>query len=106
VFDRDKNRGSVVGVELSFGFMEEPNVESRLADMAAHEEIELASDPREWTVHVCRENLIAAKKMHWLKRLRLSLFIFLRQISRPAYYAYGLGDEVQLSAEIVPVRVR
>jgi len=50
--------------------------------------------------------LIAAKKMHWLKRLRLSLFIFLRQISRPAYYAYGLGDEVQLSAEIVPVRVR
>ena len=24
----------------------------------------------------------------------------------PAYYYYGLGDEVQLSAEIIPVRVR
>ncbi len=106
VFDRDNNRGSVVGVELSFGFMEEPNVESYVAAMAQHKEIELSPDPQEWTVHVCRENLIAAKKMNPLERLRLSLFIFLRQVSRPAYYAYGLGDQVQLSAEIVPVRVQ
>jgi len=38
VFDRDKNRGSVIGVEVSFGFMEEPNVEpperDRFADAA------------------------------------------------------------------------
>jgi hypothetical protein len=26
--------------------------------------------------------------------------------SQPAYYYYGLGDEVQLSVEIIPVRVR
>jgi len=36
----------------------------------------------------------------------LRLFVFLRQISRPAYYAYGLGDEVRLSVEVMPVRVR
>jgi len=41
-----------------------------------------------------------------LKRLRFRLFLFLRLVSRPAYYAYGLGDEVQLAAEIMPVRVR
>ena len=34
VFDRDKGRGSIVGVELSFGFMEEPNVERLLEEMA------------------------------------------------------------------------
>jgi K+ transporter len=27
-------------------------------------------------------------------------------VSRPAYYYYGLGDEVQLSAEVVPVKVQ
>jgi len=32
--------------------------------------------------------------------------MLLRLISRPAYYYYGLGDEVQLSAETLPVRVR
>jgi KUP system potassium uptake protein len=106
VFDRDTDRGSVIGVELRFGFMEEPNVERYLAAMAQHREIDLPPDPRQWTVHVCRENLLPAKRMSLLKRLRLRLFLFLRVVSRPAYYAYGLGDEVQLSAEIVPVKVQ
>jgi hypothetical protein len=39
-------------------------------------------------------------------RLFFQVFLFLRRVSRPAYYAYGLGDKVQLSAEIMPVRVR
>jgi hypothetical protein len=38
--------------------------------------------------------------------LRFRLHLFLRQISPPAYYAYHMGDEVQLSAEIMPVRVK
>jgi hypothetical protein len=37
--------------------------------------------------------------------LRFRLFLFLRLISQPAYYYYGLGDEVLLSVEIIPVRV-
>jgi hypothetical protein len=44
--------------------------------------------------------------MSLFKRLRFRLFLFLRLISRPAYYAYGLGDAVQLSAEVMPVRVQ
>ena len=27
VFDHDRHRGGIIGVELSFGFIEEPNVE-------------------------------------------------------------------------------
>jgi KUP system potassium uptake protein len=104
VFDRDKDRGSVVGVELRFGFMEEPNVEHYLEGL--HTEIGLPADPHQWIVHVFRENLLPAKRMNIWRRLRFRLFLFLRLVSRPAYYAYGLGDEVQLSAEIIPVRVR
>jgi KUP system potassium uptake protein len=106
VFDRDKDRGSVIGVELRFGFMEEPNVERYLADMARHKEIDLPTDPRQWIVHVSNENLLIAKQMNLFKRVRFRLFLLLRLVSRPAYYAYGLGDEVQLSAEIIPVRVQ
>jgi KUP system potassium uptake protein len=105
VFDRDKDRGSVIGVELRFGFMEEPNVEHYLEELARHKEIDLPADPRQWIVHVSRENLLPAKRMNFLRRLRFRLFLFLRLVSRPAYYAYGLGDEMQLSAEILPVRV-
>lgn len=99
-------RGSIIRVELKFGFMEEPNVEAVLEDMIAHKEIDLATDERKWIVHVSHENLVPSKTMRPVRRMRLRLFNLLRFISRPAYYHYGLGDEVQLSAEILPVHVR
>ena len=106
VFDRDETRGCVIGVELRFGFMEEPNVERCLEELARHKEIDLPTDPCRWVVHVSHEHLLPAARLNLLKRLRLQLFLFLRLVSRPAFYAYGLGDEVQLSAEIIPVKVR
>ena len=106
VFDRAPDQGSVIDVELRFGFMEEPNVERFLEEMARHRQIDLPADRTQWIVHVAHENLLADKRMNVARRLRLRLFVFLRQISRPAYYAYGLGDEVRLSVEVMPVRVR
>ena len=105
VLDRSVGSGSILSVELSFGFMEEPNVERALEGMARHHEIDLSPDRRNWIVHVSNENLLQSRKMSPLARIRFQLFLLLRLVSRPAYYAYGLGDEVQLSAEIVPVRV-
>ncbi len=105
VFDRTADR-SIIGVELSFGFLEEPNVEIYLEEMARHAEIDLPTDPRQWIVHVAHENLLPSRTMSLLKRLRFRVFQLLRLVSRPAYYYYGLGDRVRLSSEIFPVRVR
>jgi KUP system potassium uptake protein len=105
VFDRDKERGSVISVQLRFGFMEEPNVERYLKEMAQHHEIDLPAHPGQWVVHVSHENLLPASHMSLFRRLRFRLFLLLRLISRPAYYGYHLGDEVQLSAEIMPVKL-
>jgi KUP system potassium uptake protein len=106
VFDRDPSRGSIIAVEVSFGFMEEPNVEHLLVQLARHEEIDLPTDRHKWIVHASQENLLPSRGMNMLRRLRFRLFLFLRLLSQPAYYYYGLGDEVQLSLEIIPVRVR
>ena len=64
VFDRAEDRGSVIGVELRFGLMEEPNVERYLADIARHKEIDQPTHPRQWIVHVSHENLLPAKRMN------------------------------------------
>ena len=106
VFDREERRGSVIGVELSFGFLEEPNVERALEDLARHKEIDLPSDPRQWIVHVAQEHLLPGRKISVFERIRLNLFLFLRHVSRPTYSYYGLGDEVELTVEIIPVRLR
>jgi KUP system potassium uptake protein len=106
VFDKQRNSGSIISVELSFGFMEEPNVERALEGMARLKEIDLPIDRRQWIVHVSNENLLPEQSMGVIRRVRLRLFMLLRLVSRPAYYYYGLGDTVQLSAETLPVRVR
>ena len=105
-FLREGTGGSIIGVELSFGFMEEPNVERLLEDLARHHAIDLPTDPRRWIVHVAHENLLPSRRMSMWRRIRFGLFVILRNISRPSWQYYGLGDEVQLSAEIIPVRVK
>nr|WP_294524511.1 KUP/HAK/KT family potassium transporter [uncultured Rhodopila sp.] len=106
VFYRDRFQGSIIGVEVQFGFMEEPNVERVLEEMARHKKIALPTNRHRWIVHISLENLLPSRTMGRLKRLRLRLFMVLRRLSQSAHSYYGLGDEVQLSAEIVPVRVR
>ena len=106
VFDRDASRGSVIGVELQFGFMEEPNVELVLEGLARHRLIDLPPEHRHWIVHVSLEHLLPSRHMGALARLRLGLFQVLRNLSQSGYEYYGLGDNVQLSAEIMPVRLR
>ena len=75
-----------------------------LEEMAQHHEIDLPADRHQWIVHVSQENLLPVRHMSIFKRLRFRLFMFLRLVSQPAYYYYGLGDEVRLSVEIIPVR--
>ena len=106
VFDRSPEKGSVIGVELSFGFLEDPNVERALEDLARHEEIDLPADPRQWIVHIMQDHLLPPRRSSLFKRMRLNLFLFLRAVSRPAYSYYGLGDAVQLTIEVIPVRLR
>ena len=89
VFDKDGKGGSIIGVELSFGFMEEPNVERALEGMARLREIDLPTDRRKWIVHVSHENLLPARSMGLIQRFRFRLFMFLRLVSRPAFYYTG-----------------
>ena len=105
VFHKDEC-SSIIAVTVQFGFMEEPNVEAVLEEMARHREINLPTALHRWTVHVAVEKLLPSRRMGVFGYLRLRLFLILRQISQPAYYFYGMGDNVQLSAQIMPVRLK
>lgn len=102
---RSPGKGCIVSVTVTFGFMEEPNVERVLEEIARHREIGVPLDPKQWTVHVSVENILPPRRAGVLRRIRVRLFAVLRQISQPAYYSYGLGHDVQLSAEILPVQL-
>ena len=103
---RDQEMGSLSFVKVDFGFMEDPDVESILEELASHHLINLSQAPDEWVVQVSVENLLPARNQSRLQRIRFHLFRLLRQISQPAYYFYGLGRLIHLSVEILPVRLR
>jgi KUP system potassium uptake protein len=105
-FYRAPDGGGIMGVALRFGFMEEPDVEEWLDDLARHKQIDLPPRHRRWIVHVAHENLLPSRKMSFWRLVRFRLFQFLRLVSRPTSYYYGLGNNVQLTAEIFPVRLR
>ena len=107
VFDRDKNRGSIIGVELSFGFMEEPNVERLLEEMARHKQIDLPDRPAPMD-RACFARKSAAGRGGWAcsSACAFGCSCSCAWFHNRRYYYYGLGDEVQLSVEIIPVRVR
>jgi KUP system potassium uptake protein len=105
-FYRAPDGGGIIGVELRFGFMEEPDVEKWLEGLARHKQIDLPIQRRRWIVHVAHENLLPPRHASLSRLLRFRLFQFLRLVSRPASYYYGLGNNVQLTAEIFPVRLR
>ena len=62
-FYRDRAEGGVMHVELSFGFMEEPDIETWLEDLARHKQIDLPPQRRKWIVHVSNENLLPSRRM-------------------------------------------
>lgn len=105
VFQREPGRGSITSVTMKFGFMENPNVERVLEGLAAHHRVNLPADPENWLVHVSSEKLVPGRKLGFFKNLQLNLFLILRRNSLPAYHYYGLGKEVNLSMEIMPIQV-
>lgn len=104
-FQKSETHGTVTSVSVNFGFMEEPNVEIILEQLAAHKELRLDQDQRKWLVHVAQENILLAKDSSIFVRARLRMFLVLRQLSRPGHYFYGLGNQVQLSIEVFPVKL-
>jgi KUP system potassium uptake protein len=105
VFYRDDDKGSVISVTLFFGFMEDPNVEQALENMVKHHEINLPRDPSKWVVHISYENITVTGRVPWVKRMRLGLYLMLRQAALPAYFYYGLGKDVNLSIEVMPIKI-
>ena len=95
--------GRIVRVEMRFGFMEIADVEQGLKRLAETSEISLEADHRKWNVHVVREHLAPARDIGLLRAIRFRAYEFLRLISQPTYYHCGLGYDVPLSVEILPV---
>ncbi len=104
LFD-DPKLGSITGVKVKFGFMEEPHVEETLEGLAAHHEIPVDSH-EDWTIHVVHERVRSGGFKNLWNRMLFGIFKFLHRNSDSADHYFGLGRKHPLTIEILPVVVR
>lgn len=103
-FFEDNKKGSIYSVKVKFGFMEEPNVELVLEDLAKHHEINLDIDPSHWLIHALSKRILFNKNINIFTKIKVIIYQFLDNNFMKADSYFGLGNEVQLTVEVVPVK--
>ena len=103
---QDNNgKGSITSVIVHFGFMEDPNVEGILEDLAEQREIQIDERPKNWIIYSLQERVIPNEPLRIFQRMRFKIFQILLQNSTSADEYFGLGREIGLSSEILPVKI-
>lgn len=103
-FFEDDMRGSIFSIKVNFGFMEEPDVEKILENLAAHHQINLDIGAEHWLVHAINKRLIYKRNVNLFTMIKFSIYNFLDNISLKADHYFGLGNETELTVEVVPVK--
>ncbi len=92
-------------VVVRFGFMEDPNVENVLQDLANHHEIQIDTDKHKWLIEVMHER-IYKDEVKGLNSIKSHIFQFLSRFADSADHFFKLGDNEPLAIEAVPVKLK
>lgn len=108
IFENNKEKNtSVISIQARFGFMEEPNVESVITDIANNQELTPNDDMKDWIIYASRERVLSPKSSaSWFHKLRTGIYSILLRNSFPTYEYYGLGEDARLNIELLPVRIK
>ena len=104
-FENDHVKGaSLLSISAKFGFLEQPDVEKVIRDIASRQDLTPNDDMKDWIISVARERIIA-KQSNLLLRLRTILYSMLVNNATPSYEYYGMGEDSRLNAELIAVRI-
>jgi len=99
-----EGEGNIVSVQVNFGYWENPNVEQILDDLSQHKLINITDDHREWLLYMLKDRVHDAQhNVPFWKDLRIKIFKFLLKNSDHSEQYFGLGHDIGLSSETIPV---
>lgn len=104
LFESD-TQGSIVSVELKFGFMEDRNVEKMLGRLAREHLVHIDLESEKWLVHALHERISLRDGSSLFKIIAYNIFRVMSRISMSADQYFHLGRKVGLSLEIYPVKI-
>jgi KUP system potassium uptake protein len=104
IFQNDK-KGTFISVEASFGFMEAPDMEKVLREIALKRELAIEDNFKDWIIHVGNKRMLVAKESSWFTKLRFKIFKSLVTNSEPSYEYFGLRDDTRLCTDVIGVEI-
>lgn len=99
------NYDTLASVVVRFGFMEEPNVEKVLQDLANHKQIQIDTDKHNWLIEVMHER-IYKDEVSGFNRILSEIFKLISRFADTADHYFKLGDSEPLSIEVIPVKLK
>ncbi len=101
-FQDNDNVGSVISVQVFYGYMQTPNVRRVLAELKEKKMIKIPSDPRKWLILVGLDRFVTRPK-NIFKRSRVALFNFMANYTKPITSYYGLDADNKVDIEIINI---
>jgi KUP system potassium uptake protein len=96
---------TIASVIVRFGFMEEPNVENVLQNLADHHLIQIDTDKHKWLIEVMHER-VYKDEVRGFNKIKSMVFQFLSNFADSADHYFKLGHRESLAIEVVPVKLK
>jgi len=100
-FARD-DAGTVVSVQVRFGYMEQPDIRKALLALKEKHLVKIPLEPRRWLILVGAERFITPGNT-MIEKLRIGLFSRLNRLAKPAIDYFGLETDSAVVTETINV---
>lgn len=96
---------TLASVVVRFGFMEDPNVENVLQELADHRKIQIDTNKYNWLIEVMHER-VYKDEVRGFSRIRSEIFKLISRFADSADHYFKLGDNEPLAIEAIPVKLK
>lgn len=102
----DQKTGTITSIIVQYGFMETPYLEPLIKRFIAHKDIP-SNDPIEhWVMQILHEKLVAPKYKTVMCTVKFGLYAFLHKLINSSDHYFGLGENIHLTVDILPVTLK
>jgi KUP system potassium uptake protein len=101
-FQPATNVGSIISVQVFYGYMQTPDIRRVLADLKEKRKIKIPSDPEKWLVLIAMDRFVARPR-NVFRRMRITILDAMLRYAKPITSYYGLGSDDKVDIETINI---
>lgn len=98
--------GSITAISAQFGFMEDPELEPLIHRFIRHHDIPSTDPVANWSFKIVHEKIFADRNLNPWRKIMFGVYNFLHHNSDSADHYFGLGQNRNLTIDVLPVVIK